>query len=114
MREDSLLLKLTGKMPLFRIIDFLVENKGLDFTKIDIAAGAEISKASLFNYWPELETREIVKVTRTVGKTKFYTLNSHNPVTQKILELESTLIQQAMEQYRDLQLVGHGEVAIPA
>ena len=34
MIEDSLLIRLTGNMPLFRIIDFFVDNKGLDFTKI--------------------------------------------------------------------------------
>ncbi len=99
MAEDSLLLRLTGKMPLFCIIDFLVENKGLDFSKKDIAAGAEISKASLFNYWPELEERRIIKVTRTFGKTKLYTLNTENALTQKILELESALIRQAMTDY---------------
>lgn len=96
MKEKSLLLQLTGEMPLFKIIDFLVDNKGMDFTKKDIAEGAEISKASLFNYWPELEKYKIVKVTRTFGKTKLYTLNTENPITQKILELESTLIRQTM------------------
>ena len=50
MNEKSLLLRLTGELPLFKILDFLVDNKGLDFTKKDIAQGADISKASLFNY----------------------------------------------------------------
>ena len=50
MEEQSLLLNLTGDMPLFKIIDFLLENKGMDFSKLDIAKGAEISRASLFNY----------------------------------------------------------------
>ncbi len=96
MIEKSLLLQLTGEMPLFKIVDFLVENKGMDFAKKDIAQGAEISKASLFNYWPELELHNIVKVTRAFGKTKLYTLNTESPVAKKILELESTLIKQAM------------------
>ncbi len=99
MKEESLLLQLTGKMPLFRVIDFLVDNKGLDFSKKDIVEGAELSKASLFNYWGELEKREIVKVTRRFGKTKLYTLNTENPITQKILELEATLIKQTMLQH---------------
>lgn len=103
MTEDSLLIQLTGNMPLFRIIDFFVDNKGLDFTKQDIALGAEISKASLFNYWSELESRGIVKVTRTFGKTKLFTLNTENPLTQKILELEAALIRQAMEAHHALK-----------
>ena len=96
MKEKSLLLQLTGEMPLFKILDFLVDNKGMDFTKKGIAEGAEISKASLFNYWPELEKYNIVKVTRRFGKTKLYTLNAESPIVKKILELESTLIRQAM------------------
>ena len=68
----------------------------MDFTKKDISQGADISKASLFNYWPELEKYKIVKITRTFGKTKLYTLNAENQIVKKILELESTLIKQAM------------------
>ena len=96
MKEQSLLLGLTGDMPLFRIIDFLLDNKGMDFSKKDIAKGAIISRASLFNYWSEIEKHSIVKVTRSFGKTKLYTLNSKNPVTQKIIELEKTLIEEAL------------------
>ena len=95
--EKSLLLQLTGDMPLFKIVDFLVDNKGMDFTKKDIAEGSGIARASLFNYWPELEKRGIVKITRKFGKTKLYTLDSTSPITKKILELEMTLIRHAME-----------------
>ncbi|MBI2146774.1 hypothetical protein HYU22_05545 [Candidatus Woesearchaeota archaeon] len=111
--EDSLLLRLTGKMPLFCILDFLVENKGLDFTKKDIARGAEISKASLFNYWSELEERGIVKVTRKFGKTRLYTLNTESLLTQKILELEAALIRQAMLDHQK-HTVKKKEVALAA
>ena len=97
MKEKSLLLGLTGEMPLFKIIDFLLENNGLDFSKLAIAKGSGISRASLFNYWKELESRGIVKVTRTFGKTKLYTLNAKSPITMKLIELEKVLITQALE-----------------
>ena len=96
MEEKSLLLNLTGEMPLFKIIDFLLENKGMDFSKSDISKGAEVSRASLFNYWNEIEKHGIVKVTRSFGKTRLYTLNVKNQVTQKIIDLEKTLISEAM------------------
>jgi len=96
MKERSLLLNLVGDMPLFRIVDFLLENKGMDFSKTDIINGADISKSSLFNYWEEIEGNGIVRITRKFGKTKLYTLNTNNPVVQKIIELEKTLIFEAM------------------
>jgi len=95
--EKSLILGLTGEMPLFMIVDFLIENKGTDFTKEDIAKGANISRASLFNYWNELENRSIIKVTKSVGKTKLYTLNSKSNVVKRILDLEKALISEALE-----------------
>ena len=97
MEEKSLLLSLTGEMPLFKIIDFLLENKGLDFSKSEIAQGAGVSRASLFNYWAELEKHGIVKVTRRFGKTKLYSLNAKNPVAHKIVELEKALIAEALD-----------------
>lgn len=101
MQEKSLLLNLTGEMPLFKIIDFLLDNKGMDFSKSDVSKGAGISRASLFNYWSEIEKHGIVKVTRSFGKTKLYTLNVKNPVTQKIIGLEKTLIAEAMDRHRN-------------
>ena len=105
MGETSLLLNLTGDLPLFRIVDFLLDNKGMDFSKTDIAKGAEISRASLFNYWAEIEKHGIVKTTRSFGKTRLYTLNSKNPVTQKIIELEKTLIAEALEKENKKEIV---------
>lgn len=105
MPEKSLLLNLTGDMPLFKIVDFLLDNKGMDFSKTDIAKGAEISRASLFNYWAELEKHGIVKATRSFGNTKLYTLNSKNPVTQKIIELEKTLIAESLEKAHKKEII---------
>ena len=105
MKEKSLLLQLTGEMPLFKIVDFLIENKGMDFTKTDIANGADISRASLFNYWNELEKYNIIKVTRQFGKTRLYTLNSNNIIARKILDLEKALISKALEKEQKKELL---------
>ncbi len=96
MEEKSLFLQLVGDLPLFKIIDFLIENKGMDFTKKEISEGAEISRASLFNYWNELERLEIVKVTRQIGKAKLYTLNSKSKIMKSLLDLEDVLISEAL------------------
>ncbi|MEK6963985.1 MAG: hypothetical protein AABX70_06145 [Nanoarchaeota archaeon] len=100
MKEQSLLLQLIGDLPLFKIVDFLVENKGMDFSKTDIAKGSGISRASLFNYWEELEKHGIMKVTRCFGKTKLYTLNAKSVIVQRILDLEKALISEALEKAR--------------
>lgn len=102
--EKSLLIKFLGENPLFRIIDFLIENKGIDVTKKDIIEGAEISRASLFKVWKQLEEQEIVKIKRQFGKTKLYTLNSENPIVKKLLELETILIEKALDRSKILEV----------
>ena len=95
--NKSLLLEFLGDNPLFRIIDFLIENKGLDVTKKEIIEGTGISRAALFKYWGRIESQDIVIVTRRFGKTKLYQLNTGNPIIRKLLELESALIGKALD-----------------
>lgn len=102
--EKSLLIKFLGENPLFKIVDFLIENKGLDMTKKEIIEGAGISRAALFKYWRQLEEQEIVLVTRKFGKTKLYTLNSKSLIVRKLLELESVLIGKALDKHKLIEI----------
>jgi hypothetical protein len=46
--EDTLFLRTLGtKSPVFRILDFLMDNKAYDYSKTDIAKGAGISRTTL-------------------------------------------------------------------
>ncbi len=90
--EKSLLISFLGENPIFKIVDVLIENKGIGITKKEIIEQAGISRAALFKYWPQIEKQEIVLVTRKFGKTKLFELNSGNPIIRKLLELESILI----------------------
>ena len=73
-------------------------------TKKEIIEGAGISRASLFKYWKQIESQEIVKVIRRFGKTKLYTLNSENEVVRKLLELESVLIGKALDKHKLIEV----------
>lgn len=101
--EKSLLIKFLGDNPTFRIIDFLIENKGLDVSKKDIIESG-VSRASLFKVWKQLEEQEIVLVKRKFGKTKLYVLNTKNPIIKKLLELESIMIGKALDRQRLVEI----------
>lgn len=100
MKDVSLMRQFLGDTAYVRIIDFLVGSKGEEFTKKQIAEGAEVSRATVFNAWPAIEKNGIIRVTRAFGKTKLYTLNGRNPLVQKLLDLERALITQAMARHR--------------
>ena len=82
--------------PMTRIVDFLIENKGFDYSKEEIAKGSGVSRTTLFKYWERLEKFSIVKVTRIYGKTKLYTLNTESEVVKEVLKLEFELIKHSM------------------
>ncbi len=92
--EKSLFLEFFGDTPRFKVIDFLLENRLSDFTKTEIAKGADVSWASLFNHWNNLEKNGIVKVTRTVGRVKLYQLDESNQIVKLLKDAEMKLIEQ--------------------
>lgn len=96
-REKSLFLKVIGESPVLKTIDFLIENKGMDFCKQDIANGTGISRTTLFHCWLQLEKAGIVKPTRKFGKTVLYSLNTKNEVVKKMLELEFALLNKFLD-----------------
>ena len=102
--EKSLLVEFLGENPVFKIVNFLIENKGMEVTKKEIIEGAGISRASLFKVWKQLEEKEIVLVKRQFGKTKLYTLNSANPLVRKLLELEAVLIGKAIDKAKLVEI----------
>lgn len=92
--EASLLLQTLGKAPKLRIMDFLLDNKLFDFSKKEIIEGAEMSKATFYKYWPEIEENNLVEESRKYGKTVLYTINKDNPTVQKLIELDEQIMEQ--------------------
>ncbi len=86
--EKSLLLQFLGDTPFLRVVDFLIENSIFDYTKTEIAENADISRASLYKIWPNVEQYNIIKESRKIGNTTLYRLNKENPVVQELIELD--------------------------
>lgn len=97
------MIQLIGDTPANRIIDFLVGNKGMDYSKKAIAEGAGISRASLFKYWGVIDDFNLVKETRRFGKTRLYTLNVESEIVQELLMIESMLIKRALDDAHEVR-----------
>ena len=96
-RKTSLFLQFIGDKPKWRVIDFLLENRLRDFTKTEIAKGANLSWASLYQHWGDIERKRIVKLTRVVGRAKLYQLNEKSPLVVLLKNIEATLISEAAD-----------------
>ncbi len=89
---ESLFLQAFGKKsPVLKILDFLMDNLGSDYSKTEIAEGSDLSRGTLFSVWPRLEALELVVLTREVGRAKMYKLNKKNPVARKLIELDDAV-----------------------
>ncbi len=95
---NSMFLDFFGGSPMFKVIDFLLENRLRDFTKTEIAKGADISWASLFNCWDGIEKYNIVKLVRIVGRAKLYQLNESEPIVKSLKNFEMQLIRAAADE----------------
>lgn len=90
--EESLFLREFGiKSPMLKVLDFFMDNESFDYSKTDIAEGAELSRATLFKVWPKLEALGLITATRMVGQAKMYRLNKQNPITKKLMELDDAI-----------------------
>lgn len=76
-----------GNSPTARVIEYLIECEGLDFSLTDIADGANVGWTSLHRIWSGLESAKLVKFTRNVGNAKLFTLNTDNPIAKSLIEL---------------------------
>lgn len=80
---------------LWKIIDFLLENSVLDYSKKEIAEGAGVARSTLYRKWHVLEDLGIVKKTRKYQKTQLYTLNKDSDIVNKLgrlkMKMKSTL-----------------------
>lgn len=87
-KEISSFLKVVGDTPKTRVMDFLLMYDEFDYSLTEIARNAGISYVTLMSIWKDLEDREIVELTRVVGKAKLYRLNKKNPIVKELLRLD--------------------------
>ncbi|HLC93284.1 MAG TPA: hypothetical protein VJH23_06280 [archaeon] len=92
--NESNLVKFFGDNPFIKIVDALIDNVGEDYTKKELQELAELSKGAFFIHWPKLEELGLVKVTKTIGRTKLYTLNKNSALVRDILKFEMRMIEE--------------------
>ena len=99
-----MLLEVIGDSIENRIIDFLIEGRGLDYTKKDIADDCEISRPTLYKVFPKLLKEGIIKPTRTIGRVQLYTLNIENEKVKALLKLEEILLKRSFDEMKKIKV----------
>jgi DNA-binding transcriptional ArsR family regulator len=104
MKGSSLLLEYLGNHPKLRILDFLIDNRSLDYSRNEIMEGSGVSRNTFYKLWPTIERTGLIKKTRKIGRAELYKLNEDNTVVQELLKLDQTLGRQAAEKAARIQI----------
>jgi len=88
MEQESILIELFGHTPELRVLDFLLDNNIFDYTKTEIARGANITRPTLYRFWEKLEKAGLIIKTRKINRTQLYKINLESSIINKIMEIE--------------------------
>ncbi len=99
MKEATIFREALGNSPVIRVLDFLIEGRGLDYSLTDIAENANIGWTTLHRIWDKLLKFNIVVPTREIGRAKLFKLNEENPAVEKLIKLYDTLLYLETEKY---------------
>ncbi len=69
---------LFGDTPIVKILDFLLDEWDLDFSKADVARETGVSWKTVNEVWSVLEKFGLVEYTRTVNRAKMYRIKKND------------------------------------
>ncbi len=69
---------LFGDTPIVKILDFLLDEWDLDFSKADVARETGVSWKTVNEVWSVLERFGLVEYTRTVNRAKMYRVKKND------------------------------------
>jgi predicted MarR family transcription regulator len=88
-----------GNSPVIKVLNFLLQGRGLDYSMSDVARNSDISWTTLNRIWEGMEKTGLIRNTRKIGKAKLYRLNTGNEAVKRLIDLHNQLLIQETENY---------------
>jgi len=104
MKETTIFREALGNSPVIRVLDFLIEGRGLDYSLTDIADNSNIGWTTLHRIWDNFLKLEMVKPTREIGRAKLFKLNEDNLAVKELIKVYDTLLYQETEKHLSKKL----------
>ena len=87
MKKIPIFVKVLGNSPKARVLDYLIETRGLDICLTDLARNSGVSRVTIIRMWKELIKEKMIIFTRTIGRAKMFKLNEKNPYIEKMIDI---------------------------
>ena len=91
MKEDSIFRDHVGDTPRMRIVQYLMEGRGFDYTLTDLLS-AGVSWGTLNSLVSKLLELGAVVKTRKIGRATLYKINQENVAVKRLMGLYDTLL----------------------
>ena len=104
MKQLTIFREALGDSPIIRVLEFLIEGRGLDYSLSDIAENSNIGWTTLHRIWDRLIKLRVVIPTREIGRAKLFKLNEENQAVKDMVRLYDTLLYQETEKYFSKEL----------
>lgn len=89
--KESIFVRTFGNTPKVKVLDFLLDNDLLDWSKSDMAEATGISRATLNTFFDQLVKDKIIIKSRVIGRATLHKLNKNLPLVQKLIEMDNSL-----------------------
>ena len=90
MREelnDTNLLNYLGHSPELKILDFLIENRRASWNITELETQGGIARSTIKAAVPKLLELGLIRVERSIGRSRLYTIDAENPVISSLMRL---------------------------
>ncbi|MFP4006334.1 MAG: hypothetical protein ACLFUR_06485 [Candidatus Hadarchaeia archaeon] len=91
-KHETPIREVFGDSPKVKVLDTLIENPRLDYSKKELAEASGVSKSTLYKLWDELEGEDIVEETRKIGNATLYKLNENSRIVRELVRFEKRLL----------------------
>ena len=88
-----------GDSPINRVLDFLIENDRESWTMVEIRDEANVGYSTLKIILPEMLKKDLIIVSKIVGKSRLFKINKNNIVTKKIYELYNAINENEIKRF---------------
>ncbi len=84
---ETIFIERLGNSPKIRVLEYLIETRGLDICLTDLARNSGVSRATLIRMWKNLIKEHLLIRTRDIGRAKLYKLNEKDIFVKKLIEI---------------------------
>lgn len=85
--ETTIFRETFGNSPKIRILEVLINGRGLDWSLTDIVEQANVGWTTLHRIFNSMVKLELIKFTRTIGKAKLYKINEENGMARELIRV---------------------------